>query len=171
MVYSQYYRHNVVKKSLVVLLSVLIAGIALTLYSSPISWPSTGPSIVREPASCFGIGDCFSGKVNKITNGNVIEIDRKILKLALVSSPNFSATGGLEAKQFVEKICPVGSRALVDEDGGQQNGSFGRILAVVYCDDVNLNSALIESGLAKLATNRCSLSEFSEQDWVKTYGC
>ena len=158
------------KKSLVVLLTVIIFGIGLSIYSTPISGPSE-PEIIVEPASCFGIGDCITGKVTEIIDGSVIFVNRSSIKFVLIDTEQISTPGGKEAKKFVEQACPVGSKVLVDEDGGQKLGSFGRMLAVVYCDNVNINSALLEAGLAKFKTNHCKISEFSEQDWTKNHGC
>lgn len=35
-------------------------------------------------------------------------------------------------------MCPVGSKALVDEDDGQKEGSFDRVIGLVYCGNENL---------------------------------
>ena len=169
--YSQYYCHNVVKKSLVVILSIIIAGIALSIYASLISEPSTEPSIIEETPSCSGNAGCFSGTVTRVIDGDTIDVALKSVRLALTSTPELSGLGGNKAKQFTASICPVGSTALVDEDDGQTGGSFGRILAVVYCDGVNLNSALLESGLAYINTEYCSKSEFANENWARSYGC
>ena len=155
------------KKSLVVLLSLVIVGIALVIYSSPIP----EPTIIEETFSCSGSAKCISGQVTKIVDGDKINVDRQGIRLALVFAPEHYDAGGSVSKQFIEQICPVGSKVLVDEDDGQTGGSFGRLLAVVYCNGVNLNSAILESGLASIDTNFCPRSEFSGQDWARNYGC
>ena len=71
----------------------------------------------------------------------------------------------------MDTICPVGSQALIDEDDGQTQGSYGRILAVVYCDDMNLNEELLDSGLGYLASEFCDDSEFASTKWAKKHGC
>ena len=169
--YSQYHHSNVVKKSLVVLLSLVIVGLVLSFYFSPISEPSTEPSIIEETFSCSGSARCISGTVTRNVDGDTIVIDRQSIRFTLTSAPKFLDAGGREAKQFVEQICPVASKALVDEDDGRTGGFYGSILAVVYCNGVNLNSALLESGLVSLDTKSCSKSEFSGQDWARNYGC
>ena len=159
------------KKIRVVLLSLVIAGIGLFFYPSLILEPSAKPSIIEETPLCSGNAGCFSGTVIRVVDGDTIDVASKAVRLALTSAPELSGLGGNKAKQFTASICPVGSTALVDEDDGQTGGSFGRILAVVYCDGVNLNSALLESGLATLDTRFCSKSEFSGQDWAINNGC
>ena len=56
----------------------------------------------------------------------------------------------------------------MDEDDGQTGGSYGRMIAVVYCGAVNLNAALLSSGNAVLVTYYCSVSEFASEPWT---GC
>ena len=80
-------------------------------------------------------------------------------------------TGGREAKDFTASLCPIGALAFVDEDDGQTDGSFGRVLAKVYCDDVMINSALLESGNGYIDSRFCSASEFSKEGWAKMFGC
>lgn len=72
---------------------------------------------------------------------------------------------GLAAKQYVQQICPMGSKVKVDEDDGQTGGSHGRIVGVVYCNGVNLNEAVIEKGFGHLSFTYCDNSEFSDKAW------
>ena len=74
-------------------------------------------------------------------------------------------------QRTVASICPVGSTVLVDEDDGQPKGSFDRMLAVVYCNDVHFNEQILESGNAKISTLFCSESEFAGEPWAKKFGC
>lgn len=129
------------------------------------------PSIESSTSKCIGNADCFSGKVTKITDGDTIKVDERSIRFALASAPEINTLEGKIAKDFVASMCPVGSSVLVDEDDGQPEGSYGRILAVVYCNDVNLNEKILESGNAKISTLFCSESEFSDEPWVKKFGC
>jgi len=56
----------------------------------------------------------------------------------------------------------------MDEDDGQTGGSYGRMVAVVYCGGVNLNAALLYSRLVALVPYYCSVSEFADESWT---GC
>jgi len=116
---------------------------------------------------CYGTAECFVGTVNKIIDGDTIEVDGLSIRFTLVNAPELNADGGLDAKKFVEDVCPVGSSVLVDEDDGQTKGSYGRTIAIVYCNDLNynLNEAVIASGFAIIDTTYCSQSEFGSHYW------
>jgi micrococcal nuclease len=122
---------------------------------------------------CYGYADCFVGTVTKIVDGDTIEVDGESIRFALVNAPEIGSYGGSAAKSFVESVCPVGSSVLIDEDDGQTQGSYGRTIAIVYCNDLNyiLNAAVIESGHAEIDTRFCSSSEFGYDYWALIYGC
>ena len=121
---------------------------------------------------CYGYADCFVGTVTKVIDGDTIEVDGQSIRFSLVNAPEIGSYGGSAAKNFIESVCPVGSTVLVDEDDGQTRGSYGRTIAVVYCNDLNyiLNAAVIESSHAVIDTPYCSNSEFSYDYWA-LYGC
>jgi len=125
----------------------------------------------QNTISCTGSADCIVGKVTKIIDGDTIDVDGIRIRLALTAAPELSAEFGIEAKEFTANLCPIGSPARVDEDDGQTGGSFGRIIGKVYCNDVLLNSALLEKGLAVIDTRFCAVSEFSSEDWAASNGC
>ncbi len=74
-------------------------------------------------------------------------------------------------KDFIETICPVGSEVLVDEDDGQIIGSYGRIIGVVYCNDINLNKEILDANLGYLEKRFCDSSEFAIEEWALKHGC
>jgi len=121
--------------------------------------------------NCSGSAACILGYVTNIIDGDTIHVDGNSIRFSLASTPELNEFGGFDAKHFVEKICPVGSQALVDEDDGQTKGSYGRMIAVIYCNGVNLNEAVLEEGHAWLSTSFCSTSEFSSEAWAKKFGC
>jgi len=118
---------------------------------------------------CSGSARCFTGDVTDIIDGDTIRVGEQSIRFALASTPEPNEFGGLDAKQFVEQICPVGSEALVDEDDKQTEGSYGRIVAVIYCNGINLNEAVIESGYGYLDSGFCDKSEFATHGWA--HGC
>ena len=76
---------------------------------------------------------------------------------------------GQKAKK-IEQICPIGSDALVDQDDLRPlEGLSGtsRILAVVYCDGVNLNEMWVEYEFAFFDSTYCYTSEFAEESWAR----
>lgn len=79
--------------------------------------------------------------------------------------------GYKEATDFTEALCPVGSTALVDEEGDQQAGSYDRMVAKVFCGDKMLNAELLYAGHAAILTKFCDKSEFASEPWAHQYGC
>ncbi len=66
--------------------------------------------------------------------------------------------------------CSVGSIAGIDEDDGQTEGSYDRMISKVYCKDKVLNIELLAAGLATIDTRFCNESEFASEAWAKS-GC
>jgi len=153
----------------VVLAAVLVAAGLLYPYlpkGSPSNSPSGNPP--GNNPQCKGTAACFTDTVAYIVDGDTLDVGSTRIRLALVNSPEVGQPGYAEAKQFTAQTCPVGSQALVDEDDGQTGGSYGRMVALVYCGSVNLNAALLSSGNAVLVTYYCSVSEFASEPWT---GC
>ena len=112
---------------------------------------------------------CITGTVTEMFDGNTVRVDNALFRLALVSSPDLDEEGGQEAKEFLEQICPIGSDALVDQDDLRPLEGLsgtGRILAVVYCEGVNLNAMLVEHEFASLDSTYCHTSEFAVESWA-----
>ena len=135
------------------------------------SQPIQEPPKTSSSINCSGRARCISGTVTQIVDGDTIKVDGKSIRFALTSTPELDENGGKEAKKFLENICPVGSQALVDEDDGQTEGSFGRILGVVYCNGMNLNEEILKAELGIISSRFCFKSEFSTELWAKKYGC
>jgi len=129
------------------------------------------PPLHGDPEPCYGTALCFTGTVTSVIDGDTIKVDGQSIRFTLASAPELNEFNGPEALDFIENLCPVGSTALVDEDDGQTGGSYGRIIGVIYCNGVNLNEELLDSGLGYLSTDFCDRSEFSTQSWAKKHGC
>ena len=89
---------------------------------------------------CQGQADCFRGTVTQIVDGDTIDINNVRVRLALVNTPERGESGYTEAIDFVESACGVGTKALVDEDDGQKEGSFDRLIGLVYCGDDGIDN-------------------------------
>ena len=121
---------------------------------------------------------CFTGNITKVVDGDTIDVNGIRIRLSLVNTPEIGKEHFTESKRFAEKLCPVGTLALVDQDDGQKQGSFGRMIGEVYCnyDDTNhnltknLNQEMIKSGYANILTKHCIESEFANETWATTYG-
>ena len=80
------------------------------------------------------------------------------------------------AVDFTASQCRVGSTVFYDPDDGQRGGSYGRVIALVWCGtdmspNASLNALLIENGHAGMFTQFCRTSEFSTQQWAENAGC
>ena len=120
--------------------------------------------------TCSGDARCLSGTVSKVIDGDTIVVGDQSVRLALSSTPELNESMGMVAKQYVQQICPVGSKVIVDEDDGQTQESYGRIVGVVYCNGVNLNAVILEQGFGNFSFIHCDKSEFSSQSWAQK-GC
>lgn len=126
---------------------------------------------------CQGQADCFRGTVTEIVDGDTIDINNVRVRLALVNTPERGESGYREAIDFVESVCGIGTTALVDEDDRQKEGSFDRLIGLVYCGDdginnkKSLNELLLEIGYAVIYQDFCNISEFSSASWAQRHGC
>lgn len=129
--------------------------------------------IFSPSLECQGLASCFRGIVTSITDGDTLDVSEIPIRLALIDTPEIGQSGYLEANAFVQSVCGVGSEALVDEDDGQIEGSFGRLISVVYCGGYNtsLNELLLQGGYAVIDQRFCGISEFSTTPWALQYGC
>jgi hypothetical protein len=120
---------------------------------------------------CSGDARCIPGIITKIIDGDTVKVYGKSVRFALSSTPELDESGGMKSKEFIENICPVGSTVLVDEDDGQTQGSYGRIIGVIYCNGLNLNEEVLTNGSGYLSSGFCSTSEFSSHKWAQKFGC
>jgi len=115
--------------------------------------------------------ECYTGHVTRIIDGDTIWVDDQSVRFSLVDTPEMGYYGYEQARDLIASICPVGSAVVLDVDDWQILDIYGRYLAIVYCNEVNLNEVVLEEGLAVIDTFYCSQSEFSELDWAQKYGC
>ena len=114
---------------------------------------------------------CVDGIVNKIVDGDTLDIDGIRIRLALVDTPERGESGYSEATSFTKLSCPVGSTAYYDIDLKQPVGSYGRTIAEVFCDGQSLNEQLLVENHAVVLVKYCSSSEYETSDWAQKYGC
>jgi endonuclease YncB( thermonuclease family) len=135
---------------------------------------------VLPSTECQGEADCFKGKVTDVIDGDTLDINNIRVRLTLVNTPETGESGYTEAKEFVKLVCRIRTNALVDEDDGQKEGSYDRLIGLVYCAGnydsnsekrVLLNELLLQRGYAVVFEEFCHKSEFSNAAWVQKYGC
>lgn len=149
-------RRRVRIETLVVALVALVVSATAYVLTQP---PAPG-------GECRGTARCLAGTVTHVVDGDTLDVGDDRIRLALVNTPEVGEPGYQEAKDFTANLCPVGSQARVDEDDGQTGGSYGRIVAVVYCGGENLNARLVSAGHAVVLTEFCAVSEFSGEAWA-----
>ncbi len=125
----------------------------------------------QSSLNCSGSAQCFEGIVTKIIDGDTIIVDGQSIRFALSSAPELKMFGGEDSREFIETICPIGSKVMVDEDDGQILGSYGRMVGAVTCNGVNLNSELLDANLGYLQDRFCDSSEFGKEFWAQKHGC
>jgi endonuclease YncB( thermonuclease family) len=145
----------------------------------PISKGDGAPESLNVPGTriglpdCKGSADCFRGSVTEIVDGDTIDVNNVRIRLSMVNTPERGEAGYNEATETTESECQVGSTALVDEDDGQKEGSYDRLIGVVYCNGntASLNQLLLEQGKAIIYEEFCDVSEFANDKWVTNFGC
>jgi micrococcal nuclease len=109
----------------------------------------------------------MSGPVMHVADGDTLDVNGITIRLALVDTPEIGENGYESAKNFVKDLC-LGNDAEVDIDDGQRGGDrYGREIGVVYCNGVNVNSALMEKQYSRIYTDYCDVSEFANEDWAE----
>ncbi|HET9774785.1 MAG TPA: thermonuclease family protein [Nitrososphaeraceae archaeon] len=90
-----------------------------------------------------------------------LDINDIRVRLALVDTPERGQDRYKESKEFVKNL-RLNKKGEVDIDDGQHRGDrYGREIGVVYCDDINVNNALVENNLTEIYIEYCNISEFS----------
>ena len=116
----------------------------------------------------------FDGIVTRVIDGDTLDIRTNdgnsiTIRLVLVDAPESNELGYNEAKDFVTQNC-LDRPAIIDPDNNQDL-SHGRLVALVYCDGININEAVIAIGFADIYKSFCGVSEFGTSDWAQKYGC
>jgi micrococcal nuclease len=126
---------------------------------------------VKTEIDCSGSAQCITGTVEKIVDGDTLDINGIRIRIALTNTPEINEAGYSEATEFTKKLCPVGSIAIVDQDDLQLYDKYGRMLGKVTCSGLVLNSELLYKGYANISNQFCTTSEFSGESWAQQYGC
>ena len=116
----------------------------------------------------------FSGTVTKVIDGDTLDVtttegETITVRLALIDAPETDESGFDEAKNFMTEQC-LDKNAEVDPDNNQ-GLTYGRTVAVVYCEGVNVNEAILDNGFADVYQDFCDVSEFADSNWAQEHGC
>lgn len=112
--------------------------------------------------------------VKKVIDGDTIELnDGERVRLVGINAPELyhdsPEAGALEAKEFLENLCPPGSTIGLNVDDMKPHDYYGRTLAVVYAfvegEWINVNAELLRRGFAKILY--IPPSEFNPWKWLE----
>jgi|Deesub1362B_J571_1020462.scaffolds.fasta_scaffold00525_2 micrococcal nuclease len=106
----------------------------------------------------------YVGTVTRIIDGDTIEVDGIRVRLVGIDTPERGEPGFKEATEFTASLCSVGSTAGLDIDDLEPKDKYGRTLAVVYCNGVNVNAELLRQGYAEVLY--IPPSEFDPYSWL-----
>jgi micrococcal nuclease len=116
----------------------------------------------------------FGGTVTRVIDGDTLNVvtregDTITIRLALIDAPERNEPGFDEAKNFITEQC-LNKNAEVDPDNNQ-GLTYGRTVAVVFCEGVNVNEAILDNDLADIYQSFCDVSEFADTNWAQKHGC
>ena len=153
------------KKFLVILACVAVALVSAALiigYSilSPSQQSQSQPYIERTAI------------VSYVVDGDTIHLQGgEKIRLVGIDTPELgppAEEGAVEAKKFVENLCPPRTEIGLNVDDLDPTDRYGRTLAVVYVKIdgawTNLNAELLQRGLAEIMYIRPS--EFNPHEWA-----
>jgi micrococcal nuclease len=110
--------------------------------------------------------------VDRVVDGDTIVLQGgEKVRFCGINTPEIGPNeepGGVEAKEFVENLCPLGTEIGLDVDDLEPKDYYDRTLAVVYVRVdgawVNLNAGLLHRGYAEVMF--IPPSEFSPYGWT-----
>jgi micrococcal nuclease len=110
--------------------------------------------------------------VDRVIDGDTIVLQGgEKVRLDGINTPEIGPNegpGGVEAKEFVENLCPPGTEVGLDVDDLELKDHYGRTPAIVYVEVdgawVNLNAELLRVGYAEVMF--IPPSEFNPYEWT-----
>ncbi|MEW6011435.1 MAG: thermonuclease family protein [Euryarchaeota archaeon] len=105
-----------------------------------------------------------SGICTYVVDGDTLDVKGVgRIRLVGVNTPERGETGYQEAKDFVKSKC-LGKLIYLDIDDKKNNDRYGRVLAVVYVGNTNINAELLKKGYAEVMY--IPPSEFNPYSWT-----
>ena len=146
---------------------IFLVFLGTTIFSNQVWATSLNSDLVTTSSN-------FSGTVTKVIDGDTLDVttiegETITVRLALIDAPETDESGFDEAKNFMTEKC-LDKSSEVDPDNNQ-GLTYGRTVAVVYCEGVNVNEAILENGFADVYQDFCDVSEFADSNWAQEHGC
>ncbi len=91
-----------------------------------------------------------SGYCSYVVDGDTLDVEGVgRIRLVGVNTPERGQHGYQESKDFVTSMC-LGKIVYLDIDDAKHYDKYGRVLAVVYVGNVNINKELLKRGYAEI---------------------
>ena len=144
------------KRISIVLLAIFLITIAFTVANAFLGSDDTG----ENQTGTLQITDSLtkktrtvhyekSGKCLRVIDGDTIWVyGVGKVRLVQVDTPEKDEARFGDAKKFTQDIC-LSKTVYLDIDDAEPYDKYGRTLAIVYADDMDINRELLNSGLAE----------------------
>ena len=107
-----------------------------------------------------------SGYCSYVVDGDTLDVEGVgRIRLVGINTPEVGEPGYQQAKDFVKSNC-LGKVVGLDIDNAKQYDKYGRVLAVVYVGQTNVNAELLKRGYAEVMY--IPPSEFNPYSWINS---
>ena len=108
------------------------------------------------PGLCLADGSDFQAKVVRVLDGDTIEIQQNVrtqrVRIWGIDTPEWDQPYGARASRFTRSRLTGKEVHVIPKDVDK----YGRIVAMITVDDINIGEELIESGLAWVHVHYCN---------------
>lgn len=105
-----------------------------------------------------------SGYCPYVVDGDTLDVEGVgRIRFVGVNTPERGEPGYQEAKDYVKSMC-LGKTVYLNIDDEKQHDKYGRVLAVVYAGNININQELLKRGYAEVMY--IPPSEFNPYSWT-----
>lgn len=131
------------------------------------NYPDVSPEdyMTSDTGNASGKGEYdASGVCTYVVDGDTIDVSGMgRIRLVGVNTPERGEPGYREAKDFMKSMC-LSRTVQLDIDDAKRHDKYGRVLAVVYVNGVNINRELLRMGYAEVMY--IPPSEFNPYEWT-----
>ncbi|MCL2116392.1 MAG: thermonuclease family protein [Methanobrevibacter sp.] len=90
------------------------------------------------------------GLCSNVVDGDTIDVvGVGRIRLVGIDTPEIGQPGYEEATNYIKSMC-LGKTVYLDIDNAEPKDKYGRTLAIVYVDGININQELLKLGYAKV---------------------
>jgi micrococcal nuclease len=131
------------------------------------NYPSVSPNNTQTspvPTTTNAVPGEVSGQCYHVVDGDTIDVEGVgRVRLVGVNTPERGQPGYQNATDFVKSMC-LGKTVFLDIDDAKNKDKYGRTLAVVHVNGMNLNQELLKRGYAEVMY--IPPSEFNPYTWA-----